>query len=229
MQRIQDYAFYGLLGLFLAVSIGIFVFELRGHPRPHATAEAAAVPHSPAEFPDVFNVDPLEGLTGTEKELQVPPPPLNPDYWPCTDCHDPQDDNAERRELSDEHTDIVLHHGDEKRWCLDCHSFENRTKLRLASGEPVSFTKSYELCGQCHGTIFRDWKAGIHGRRTGYWNGPKRYLLCVHCHWPHAPRFKQMVPLPPPARPETVGRGLFATAHAVPKSDEASSNAGVAK
>ena len=41
----------------------------------------------------------------------------------------------------------------------------------------------------------------MHGKRTGYWNGKKQYRLCVHCHNPHQPRFKPLVPLPPPVRP----------------------------
>ena len=44
--------------------------------------------------------------------------------------------------------------------------------------------------------------SGIHGKRTGYWNGSKRYLLCVHCHNPHSPRFAALQPLPPPVRPQ---------------------------
>ena len=73
--------------------------------------------------------------------------------------------------------------------------------FRLANGDLVSFEESYNLCGQCHGTIFRDWKAGIHGKRTGEWNGRKQYRLCVHCHNPHSPRFKPIKPLPPPDKP----------------------------
>ncbi len=36
----------------------------------------------------------------------------------------------------------------------------------------------------------------------GYWNGAKSYLLCAHCHNPHAPAFKPIEPLPPPVRPQ---------------------------
>ena len=43
--------------------------------------------------------------------------------------------------------------------------------LHLASGERVPFDESYRLCGQCHGEKQRDWRAGVHGRRTGEWNG----------------------------------------------------------
>jgi|GEM_PF-4292866 len=66
-----------------------------------------------------------------------------------------------------------------------------------------------------HGDKFRDWKVGIHGKRTGYWNGEKQYLLCAHCHNPHSPSFKAMKPMPPPVRPENLDRqgAPEATAH----------------
>jgi hypothetical protein len=73
--------------------------------------------------------------------------------------------------------------------------------LRRASGEPIPFSESYKLCGQCHGPQYRDWQSGVHGKRTGEWDGQKEYLLCVNCHDPHSPKFKPLVPLPPPVRP----------------------------
>ena len=127
----------------------------------------------------------------------------------CRSCH------AERG-VADEcatcHTDttgpfpyIVLNHAEDQRGCLDCHHPDDRDVLRLANGAKVPFGESYRLCGQCHGTQFRDWKRGLHGKRSGSWDGEKRYLLCVHCHRdPHAPAFPRMEPLPPPARPEEV-------------------------
>jgi hypothetical protein len=133
----------------------------------------------------------------------VPPPPFSEDIFPCSDCHSDMEVNPERRELEDEHTEIsaMFNHASDQRWCLDCHNPDNRDVLRLASGNLVSFEESYYLCGQCHGTIFRDWKAGIHGKRTGEWNGKKQYRLCVHCHNPHNPRFKPLKPMPPPNNP----------------------------
>jgi len=136
-------------------------------------------------------------------EFFVPPPPFSEDIFPCSDCHEDQDTNPNRRVLEEFHEDIELKNHDEKnRWCLDCHNPENRDMLRMASGRLVSFEESYYLCGQCHGTIFRDWKAGIHGRRTGEWNGKKTYRLCVHCHNPHQPRFQPIAPKPPPVKPK---------------------------
>jgi hypothetical protein len=135
------------------------------------------------------------------EDIQVPPPPFTEGIFPCSDCHADMEVNFERRELKEFHEDIVLNHGEKSRWCFDCHDAKNRDMLHLASGELVDFKESYRLCGQCHGPKLRDWRAGIHGRRTGYWNGRKEYLLCAHCHNPHAPKFKKMKPEPPPQRP----------------------------
>jgi hypothetical protein len=135
----------------------------------------------------------------------VPPPPFSEDIFPCSDCHEDQEVNPQRRVLEDMHEEIqIINHNEEERWCLDCHNPDDRDVLRLASGRLVSFEESYYLCGQCHGTIFRDWKAGIHGRRTGEWNGEKTYRLCVHCHNPHQPRFKPISPQPPPVKPKNI-------------------------
>lgn len=142
---------------------------------------------------------------GSDKipEFTVPPPPFSEGIFPCSDCHSDMEPNPERREL-EEHVEIAesFNHASDQRWCLDCHNPDDRDKLRLASGALITFEESYFLCGQCHGTIFRDWKAGVHGKRTGEWNGKKIYRLCVHCHNPHTPRFKQIAPLPPPVRPD---------------------------
>lgn len=135
-------------------------------------------------------------------QLEVPPPPFTDGIFPCTDCHNKDlPVNRTRRALTDMHDDIVLKHDEAHRWCLDCHDADNRNQLHLASGEAVSFEESYRLCGQCHGEKYRDWRAGVHGRRVGEWNGAKRYLLCVHCHNPHQPRFKSLAPQPAPLRP----------------------------
>ncbi|MBI4912909.1 MAG: hypothetical protein HY823_09230 [Acidobacteria bacterium] len=138
-------------------------------------------------------------------EIQVPAPPFSEGVFPCSSCHDGKTmkPDPKRRELG-MHTEIELKHGPESRWCLDCHDLADRDSLRLASGERIPFTSSYMLCGQCHGDKFRDWRVGIHGKRTGRWNGEKQYLLCVHCHNPHGPRFKPLKPMPPPVPPEKI-------------------------
>ena len=132
----------------------------------------------------------------------APPPFEDPDIFPCSECHnEDMPPDLERRELEYMHEEIVLRHDEEHRWCLDCHSADDRDHLRLANGTLVPFEESFRLCGQCHGTQFRDWRAGVHGRRTGDWNGDKLYLLCVHCHDSHQPQFKPIAPLAPPSEP----------------------------
>jgi len=139
-----------------------------------------------------------------EERLELPPPPFSEGIFPCSNCHAGMTVNRTRRALTEMHEDVQLRHDEQHRWCLDCHDAADRDWLHLASGERVSFEESYRLCGQCHGEKLRDWRAGVHGRRTGEWNGQKKYLLCAHCHNPHQPRFRPMAPEPaprPPTRP----------------------------
>ncbi len=78
------------------------------------------------------------------------------------------------------HTDIALRHAPEALpWCFGCHDPKNRDKLHLVNGDLIDFTESYRLCGQCHGTNYRDWKAGIHGKRIGYFSGGTEDLFPV--------------------------------------------------
>lgn len=148
----------------------------------------------------------------TEK-LEAPAPPFSPGIFPCSRCHGREPFSRERREMS-AHKEIVLRHDEAHRWCLDCHDATERDMLRLAGGELVPFGESYRLCGQCHGDKYRDWRAGVHGRRSGEWSGHRTYLLCAHCHNPHQPGFhpgfqgedvppgrQPIVPSPPPVRP----------------------------
>jgi hypothetical protein len=139
--------------------------------------------------------------------IEVPKPPFTEGIFPCTSCHDGKQLKVDtrRRDLA-MHSEVQeqLHHGPKTRWCLDCHDANNRDFLHLASGEKVSFNASYLLCGQCHGDKLRDWRLGIHGKRTGSWNGQKQYLLCVNCHNPHSPHFAPLKPMPPPTRPEDI-------------------------
>lgn len=178
--------------IFAVLVLGLGLFPV---PSPAGDAEEGAV--RPLELP---------GSNGAkDQKFFITPPPLSEDTWPCSDCHDDQEVNPERRVLEDMHEDIqLINHDEENRWCLDCHNPDDRDKLRLASGRLITFQESHLLCGQCHGTIFRDWKAGVHGKRTGEWNGKKVYRLCVSCHNPHQPRFKPLTPEPPPVKPKNI-------------------------
>jgi hypothetical protein len=142
----------------------------------------------------------VRGGAAAGQRLEVPPPPFSEGIFPCSGCHEGMEVDRTRRELG-MHEEIVLRHDEEHRWCLDCHNATDRDALHLASGERVPFEESYRLCGQCHGEKYRDWRAGVHGRRTGAWNGEKKYLLCAHCHDPHRPRFQPIAPKPAPIGP----------------------------
>jgi hypothetical protein len=139
-------------------------------------------------------------------EIAVQSPPFSEGIFPCSECHKDLVPNPKRRDLVDMHDSIsaIFNHDKENRWCLDCHDITNRDYLKLASGTLLDFKESYKLCGQCHGDKLRDWKVGVHGKRTGDWNGKKEYLLCVNCHNPHSPKFKGFKPEPPPIRQEDI-------------------------
>jgi len=165
-----------------------------------ALVAAACAPHEEQSLLLWAEAQPI--AEPSAQSFRVPPPPFTAGVFPCTDCHDPEIPvNARRRELKTAHTEIVLRHDEEHRWCLDCHDAGNRDMLHLASGELVPFEESYRLCGQCHGDKYRDWRAGAHGRRSGHWDGEKTYLLCVNCHNSHSPRFAPIVPMPTPIPP----------------------------
>ncbi len=98
-----------------------------------------------------------------------------------------------------EHKAIQLEHGN-NRFCLNCHHPTNRNAFVDYDGEEIAESDVVKLCAKCHGTIYRDWQAGVHGRPNGYWDaqaGTKTKLRCIQCHDPHSPKFKGIKPLPP--------------------------------
>jgi hypothetical protein len=135
------------------------------------------------------------------------------DMYPCAECHaGPADFNTEKRPLTKEHLNITSIHPsqrvemDPNWWCHNCHNPGQYNQLRLYTGETIGFNESQRLCGQCHGPQLRDWKAHIHGRRSGLWNGEGKVELCVQCHNSHDPAFKPIKPEPPPPKPAWMTR-----------------------
>ncbi len=175
----------GLTALFLAFGIGFAQIQLPDEP------------FTPTEEPP----------KDAGQEFPVPLTPLPKTITPCRACHGPEKDfpvNFKRREDLLVHKNVKLNHGGVRVWCLDCHHPDNRNYLLpLSDGKLIPFEKTFLLCGKCHGTKYRDWRNGIHGRRTGSWNGVKTYYLCINCHDPHSPKFKPIVPMPPPHKPWT--------------------------
>jgi hypothetical protein len=164
----------------------LVVAALAAGPARASGAEARPVPEATRATPPAKKAP--------EAQVQANSPPFSEGIFPCSGCHDPKDKvDHTPRELQMHNGPgepaTVLQHGGE-RWCLDCHDAQNRDVLRSAAGLPIPYTESYRLCGQCHGDKYRDWKVGVHGKRTGMWDGPKTYFLCVNCHNPHSPRWK---------------------------------------
>ena len=118
----------------------------------------------------------------------------------CSDCHKLFQSEAATPDSLLQHTDIVMQHGMNDR-CFNCHSPEERNLLELRDGTRVPFEEVQRLCAECHGTLYRDWQAGSHGRTSGSWDpasGEQRRLVCTDCHDPHAPAFPGLAPLPGP-------------------------------
>ena len=127
----------------------------------------------------------------------------------CYGCHEKgkpptiRFDDKHNLIIPEEHKNIVMGHGRNKRndICTNCHDENNLELLQTRDGRELKFTDSSQLCGSCHGPTFRDWEAGAHGRKSGYWNpamGAFTRKDCVSCHNPHAPKFPGRQPAPPP-------------------------------
>jgi|SaaInl4_135m_RNA_FD_contig_111_42254_length_5067_multi_4_in_0_out_0_5 hypothetical protein len=114
----------------------------------------------------------------------------------CTECHRHVEPDSKSRKLMGEHTEIKMKHG--QIWCSACHDSQDKTQLRLREGKLIFFAEVDKLCAECHGMVYRDWKLGIHGKRTGFWNGAKNILICTKCHDAHSPKFKPIPPKSPP-------------------------------
>jgi hypothetical protein len=123
----------------------------------------------------------------------------------CMECHQLLGARWHYDRPMVEHEFIKLDHG-ENRFCLNCHHATNRNAFTDYDGTEIAESDVFLLCAKCHGPTYRDWKAGIHGRRNGFWDagkGTQTRLRCVQCHDPHQPRFAAMKPLAPlryPAR-----------------------------
>jgi hypothetical protein len=167
---------------------GIAGHEQEGHEAPkHEETEKV-----PSDRP----VEEIVQFLGPRQEL---------DLFPCSDCHDEDwESDTERRDLDEPHDEIpgkFMNHDSDNRWCLDCHSEKNRDKFRLLNGTLIDFDEYYKLCEQCHKRVYREWKMGVHGKRTGHWNGVNEHWQCTRCHNPHNPPFKPLKPEPTPREP----------------------------
>lgn len=123
--------------------------------------------------------------------------------YDCRECHELFEAQWTRDYDLVEHDDIVLKHGN-NRFCLNCHNQKNVGVFADYDGAVIPEKDVVLLCAKCHGPKYRDWKAGAHGRRNGYWDtseGPQTQLRCIQCHDPHYPKYKTIHPLPAPNYP----------------------------
>lgn len=139
---------------------------------------------------------------GPPRVMLADPPAIQngPFRQTCRECHDVFPSPDVPRSPMLQHTHIVLDHGLNDR-CYNCHAREDRDRLALVDGTRLGFDQVPRLCAQCHGTAWRDWQNGTHGRTSGYWDrtrGESVRLACTQCHDPHAPAYPPFVPLPGP-------------------------------
>lgn len=100
------------------------------------------------------------------------------------------------------HRDMAFNHGLNMR-CFNCHNCANLETYLDYDGSEIPSDKPVLLCRKCHGTTYRDWAAGVHGRVNGYWDatsGVQQKLECNQCHNPHQPHFPLLVPRQPPSQ-----------------------------
>jgi len=118
----------------------------------------------------------------------------------CNACHQIFRSSHPAGATLNYHQDVRLNHGLNNR-CVNCHDADNRERLTLRDGATVVFSETPQLCSQCHGTVYRDWQRGTHGKTMGSWvTGSKEQLRlnCNQCHDPHSPRYPAYQPLPGP-------------------------------
>lgn len=140
--------------------------------------------------------------TGPRRSAMDDPPYASINGVPqgCQDCHSIFVSVDKPIAELNMHHEIVLSHGLNDR-CFNCHDRNDHDRLRLHDGSTVPFSQVATLCAQCHGTAYRDWQRGTHGKTLGYWNrelGEALRLRCTECHDPHSPRYPPFTPLPGP-------------------------------
>jgi hypothetical protein len=160
------------------------------------------------ELPEVEPVSPLQPKVGINADAHLikTPPRATKGLdlvklgwsYDCMKCHRLLKAKWHYKRPMVEHTNIELQHGN-NRFCLNCHHPTNRNVFVDYDGSEISEKDVNLLCARCHGTKYRDWEAGAHGRRNGYWDksrGPQTSLQCIQCHDPHHPKYKAMQSLP---------------------------------
>lgn len=176
---------------FLAVGFALLTIGLVWKSGP------APVPLAPQA-----TVDPSALKPGPRRAAMADPPSIRvgDTAQNCNACHQIFKSSSPANTGSSFHANVVLRHGMNNR-CTNCHDADDREKLTLRDGARVPFLETPTLCAQCHGTVFRDWQRGTHGKTMGSWrtgSSEQHRLTCNQCHDPHSPRYDSYQPLPGP-------------------------------
>lgn len=178
-------------GLLLPLGFGALALVLFSNSRQ------IDIPIMPAQ-----TVDPADLKVGPKRVAMTDPAHILIDGLAqnCNGCHQIFKSGTHAGEVSNYHQDLRLLHGLNNR-CVNCHDSEDRERLTLRDGATVSFAQTPQLCAQCHGTVYRDWERGTHGKTLGSWvthSESQRRLSCNECHNPHSPKYDPYEPLPGP-------------------------------
>ena len=115
---------------------------------------------------------------------------------PCSNCHTKPVEQLKKEHVGKAaHWDVALQHaGKLSMDCATCHDMDKPDVLTSLTGKDISFDHSYQQCGQCHSTQYKDWQGGAHGKRLRGWVPPRTIQTCVGCHNPHKPAFEKRWP-----------------------------------
>lgn len=169
--------------------LGLAAWFVLGSPRTQVPAAPSALVSR-----DLIRPGARRGMTGEPPEVVV-----GGFRHRCNECHRLFDSPPVDRRTLVQHTEIVLRHGMNDR-CFNCHDHRDRERLVTRTGT-IGFDEVPRLCAQCHGTVYRDWERGMHGKTMGSWDassGAQRRLTCNECHDPHSPAYPVIAPLPGP-------------------------------
>lgn len=153
------------------------------------------------EGPGLDGIPPLKAEYSDPATVRKVPTKMLFDGAPCASCHEGLEPNTGNpKEKGVFHEAKKLKHG-RNQHCFNCHHRADPTDFADYDGARIKLADVQLLCAKCHGTTFRDWNAGAHGRRTGHWDksrgGPKQ-TVCIACHDPHWPVFKPLEAAPAP-------------------------------
>lgn len=163
--------------------------------------------HQPARLTHLAVRSPFPGGTAGAGPRVGPSPAASvaSEQVACATCHSLRTaEEAARfpsamRELSRFHQGLSLQHGELA--CAACHLPGPIPQLHLADGRAVEISDGMQLCRQCHGPQFRDYRQGSHGGMTGHWDlarGPRTRNHCMDCHDAHSPAIRPVLPAPGP-------------------------------